>query len=432
MTNDIDRNLVETAMHRDLAERMVLSTALIDTPTLLAHLTALEPRDICNGVLRQLFELVGAMQRNKQPVTTQSILLAASRAGLINALGGPHGFNQLIETAPNVAHATFYRNEVRRLAKASRAFQAAMDSATRLSHKGCDADGELQFLRSLHTEESSTSDTLIDCDRALQRLASVNSSSRCQIKFGIPSLDAFVTGGLDCKWLVLVGARFGKGKSALGCQLFSNAVHDGKSAVMFSIEMTCDEVMQRVCTNEVGIPATAWRKKQRPADVNPSIDALRRQMNGRRWWVDDRASQTVESIRSKCELLKLRDGLDLVVIDNLQLIRSKLDSRQPRDIHYSTISKELKIMAKDLDCVVVLLCQLDTEAAKQRPTSANWASAKSIEGDADVALMIHESEDRFEIIGTKIRNGKAGFIPINFDGLYQRFESVNEYARDFL
>lgn len=88
-------------------------------------------------------------------------------------------------------------------------------------------------------------------------------------------------------------------------------------------------------------------------------------------------------------------------------------------------------MAKDLDCVVVLLCQLDTEAAKQRPTSANWASAKSIEGDANVALMIHESDKQFEIIGTKIRDGVPGFIQIKFDGLYQRFEDANEYAKDF-
>ena len=431
MISYIDQNLQETAMHRDIAERMVLSTGIMDPSTLLEHLVALEPKDIHNDALRQLFAIAGAMQKNKEPITTQSVLVAASRAGLIAALGGLHGFNELISTAPNVAHANYYRNEVKRLAKANRTFQATIDCAIRLSHKDCDVDGELKFLRSLHADESSSGETLMACDQALERLAMVTTASRCQVKFGIPCLDSFVTGGLDCKWLVLLGARFGKGKSALGCQLFSNAVQDNRSAVMFSLEMTREEVLQRVCSNEMGIPMTAWRKKNRPSEVNQSIADFRKRMKGRNWWIDDCAIQTVDSIRSKCELLKLRDGLDLVIVDNLQLVLSKLESRQPRDIHYNTISKLLKVMAKELDCVVVLLCQLDTEAAKQRPTSANWASAKSIEGDADVALMIHEADEQFEIIGTKIRNGVAGFIPIMFDGLYQRFESASEYVGDF-
>ena len=434
MIAEINRNLQETAIHRDMAERMVLSTAILDCPTLLEHLSALEPRDIANDVLRRLFEIVGAMQRNHEPVTSQSVLLAASKAGLLAALGGADEFNRLLNAAPNVAHATYYRNEVRRLATADRAYQSAIDSAIRLSHKDCDVEGELQYLRSLHADESSVEDSLIDCDRALEGLSKKTSAARCQVKFGVPCLDSFVTGGLDSKWLVLIGARFGKGKSALGCQLFSNAVQESYSSVFFSLEMTREEVLQRVCSNELGIPMTAWRKQERPASVNRAIAEFRQRMRGRKWWIDDRAIQTIDSIRSKCELVKLRDGLDLVIIDNLQLVRSKLDARQPRDIHYSTISKQLKIMAKELDCVVVLLCQLDTEAAKQRPTSANWASAKAIEGDSDVAVMIHEADGQYEIIATKVRNGQGGkFLPIKFDGLYQRFESaqVNEFAGDF-
>ncbi len=427
MIADIDRNLPETAMHRAIAERMVLSTAILDTPTLLEHLSGLEPKDIANVALRRLFEVVGAMQQNGEPVTSQAVLLAASRAGIIQLMGGPEEFAKLVDEAPNVAHATYYRNEVRRLAKADRAFQAALDCAVRLSHKDVNVEAELQYLRTLHDQESSTEESLVSCDTALGSLASTSSAARCQIKFGVPCLDSLVTGALDSKWLVLIGARFGKGKSALACQLFSNAVAEGFSSCFFSLEMSKEEVLQRVCSNELGIPMTAWRKKERSESVKRSIDEFRQRMRGRRWWIDDRARQSVDSIKSKCELLKLRDGLDLLIIDNLQLIQSKLDPRQPRDVHYSTISKQLKVIAKELDCVVVLLCQLDTEAAKQRPTSANWASAKAIEGDADVALMIHAEQKSYEIIGTKIRNGEGGkLVPIRFDGLYQRFESAQE------
>ena len=184
---------------------------------------------------------------------------------------------------------------------------------------------------------------------------------------------------------------------------------------------------------------TAWRKDQRPKDLNRLIADFRQRTKGRKWWIDDQASQTIDSIRFACESLKFKEGLDLIIIDNLQLIRSELDARQPRDVHYTAMSKALKVMAKKLDCVIVLLCQLDTEAATKRPTSANWASAKAIEGDANVALMIHSfveregDEPQFEIIGTKIRDGKPGFIPIRFDGLHQRFESepVGEFAGDF-
>jgi replicative DNA helicase len=434
MIADIDRNLQETAIHRELAERMVLSTALLDSSTLLEHLSGLEPRDIRNVALRRLFELVAAMQKNHEPITTQSVTVAASKNGLVATLGGYDQFRKILNEAPNIAHATYYRNEVRRLAKADRAYQSVIDAAIRISHKNCDIEKELQFLRSLHADEPSVEETLVPCDQALESLLESRASARCRISFGIPCLDAFVTGGLDPKWLVLVGARFGKGKSALAAQLFANSVQEDHGAVFFSLEMTRQEVLQRVCSNELGVPMTAWRKQERSNQVNEAIAEFRQRMRHRKWWIDDKPSQTIDSIRSKCELLKLRDGLDLIIIDNLQLIQSKLDSRQPRDVHFTTISKKLKIMAKELDAVVVLLCQLDTEAAKQRPTSANWAGGKAIEGDADVAIMIHEDKEKYEIISTKIRNGQGGgFLPIKFDGLYQRFESaqVSEYQNDF-
>ncbi|XZE46932.1 replicative DNA helicase [Pirellulaceae bacterium SH467] len=415
---------------------MVLSTALLDPQVLLEHLTGLESRDIANVALRQLFELVSKMQRNKEPITLHSVLLACSRSGLIQDLGGPVGFNELLDSAPSIAHATYYRKELQRLAETERTFQSVYDSVIRLSHKDCDIDRELQYLRKIHDGHASTEDSLAHCNDVLQQLTEKATSSRCKVTFGIPSLDGLVTGGLDCKWLVLIGGRFGKGKSTLACQLFSHAVQEGRCVAMFSLEMTRHEVLERVCSNEIGIPMTAWRKQNRPPEVSIAIEKMRRQSSNCKWWIDDRASQTIDSIRSKCELLKLRDGLDLVIIDNLQLIQSRLDARQPRDLHYTTISRSLKVMAKELDCVVVLLCQLDTEAAKQRPTSANWASAKAIEADADVALMIHESNEQYEIIGTKIRNGIGGrFVPVKFDGLYQRFESAglqNEFSSDFL
>jgi replicative DNA helicase len=432
-STDLYANLNSQAEYRIQAERMVLSTCFLDSATLIEHLSKLDSRDIYDDALRKLFELVQAMQRNGEPVTTQSVLLACSRAGLIDALGGPSGFHQLVEAAPNIAHAKYFRSEVQRLAKANRAYQAAYNSAIRLSHKDCDVEAELQLLHSLKASEPTLEESLVHCDLAIDSLLQNQPSSRCKITFGIPTLDSFVGGNLDCKWLVLIGARFGKGKSALACQLFSNAVQERCSSLLFSLEMTRAEILQRVVTNEMGIPMTSWRTSNRTEEELRAIQEFQRRTRACDWWVDDSPDQTVDSIRNKCELTKLRDGLDLVIIDNLQLIRSKLDSRQPRDVHFTTISKALKVMAKELDCCVALLCQLDAEAAKQRPTSANWASAKAIEGDADVAFMIHEADEKFEIVCTKNRHGQNGYLPIKFDGLYQRFESVfpNEYAKDF-
>lgn len=246
------------------------------------------------------------------------------------------------------------------------------------------------------------------------------------IETDCPNLNRKLGGGFRTGKLILGGGRFGKGKTAFGCQSVASAIRQGFKALTISMEMSSAEMYQRIVSAECGIPMSAWKRALNQSETQ-LIREYRDTTKNAVWRIDDRPTQSVRTIHNVAKLMKLREGLDFILIDNLQLLQFEGDPKTQDALQLTQISKRLKLMSRDLDVAIMLLCQLDTDAGKPGaiPNSTSWARSKAIEGDADIALMLHQvSEEKpseYLLICTKFRDSPKFTIPLRFEGLYQRF-----------
>ncbi len=448
----LEFDLIEQNNYRAECEKMVLSMCLIAPEFVPQVMSIVQERAVRDPALRKLFKLINLMSLNRDPITIHSVLLICDRNGLIEDLGGNAGYAKLAEHSPNAAHYQFYANELVRLDACDRIMDAAIKAAHALSRKDCDPNAELAIFKTgtsgLEIGKSAT--PMGEVLTSILESNNLDDVGEC-FETGFLSLDRSI-GGLYKSTLILLGGRFGKGKSCLSAQLVSSCVNQSKSSLIFSLEMREKEFGKRILSMEGGISMNAWLRKRNDAEQQRIADVIDGQKT-HTWSIDDNTRQTVNTIRAKCELQKARGGLDLVVIDNLQLL-SPIDRKPPKDQQYKSMTEELKRIARDLDVAILLLCQLDTDAGEKRPTSTSWATCKSIEGDADVAMIIHEmtqddlkkeaeqqrkGKDHsvdpvdpkkvpkldYQLILTKVRSqGKAGTLRFSFDGEFQRFEDV--------
>lgn len=421
----LSKNLLDQSAHRNRCEKELLAIVLIAPTKLTLVGSIVSAYDFYDSALRDLFRLTSAMSLNGDTVSAFSVSIAAQRSGLMDRLGGAAEYAKLCNEAQNVEHAEFIARELSRLAMSSRLYQAAIDLAEQASRKSANPSECLSAFKT-KSESAAMSDSKPATPIGMIIKNILHHSEQeldgRRISTGFSNLDGLV-GGMFTKNLTLLGGRFGKGKSCLAAQLVSNAVFDSKSALIFSLEMSEREFTQRILSSECGVSMNAWLRK-RNTDEQKRIFEMMEKQQSCQWWIDDRSHQTVNSIRSKCQLAKLKHGLDLVVIDNLQIL-SPTERGLPKDQQKKADTEELKRIAKDLDVCVVLLAQLDSEAGKARPNETSWATCKSIAGDADLAMMLHEwneEDHEYELIVTKVRGtGERGTLYYSFDGEFQTF-----------
>ncbi|MDP8976306.1 MAG: replicative DNA helicase [Actinomycetota bacterium] len=256
---------------------------------------------------------------------------------------------------------------------------------------------------------------------------------------GIPSgyteLDEMLA-GLQPSNLIIVGARPSMGKTALALGIAAHAAMDAQVPVLlFSLEMSHLEITQRLLCSEARVDAQRMRTgKLHESDWSKVAHAMGR-LGEAPVFIDDNPNITVMDIRAKARRQKAREGLGLVIVDYLQLMssRARVENRQ---LEVSEISRNLKILARELEVPVIALSQLSRNLetrADKRPVLADLRESGSIEQDADVVMFIYrdevynpESADRgtAELLVAKHRNGPTGKTELAFLGQYTRFANM--------
>ncbi|MBQ3184693.1 MAG: DnaB-like helicase C-terminal domain-containing protein, partial [Firmicutes bacterium] len=235
-----------------------------------------------------------------------------------------------------------------------------------------------------------------------------------------------------------LAARPAMGKTAFALSLALNAAIKGKASVMvFSLEMSKEQLGQRLLSMEskVGMQALKTGKLERRDwdDINIALDILSKA----RIHIDDTAGINIMEMKSKCRRLKAEEGLDLVVIDYLQLMNpeGKSDSRTQE---ISVISRNLKLLARELDCPVLVLSQLSRapeQRTDHRPMLSDLRESGSIEQDADIVIFLYRDEyynedteavGECEVIVAKQRSGPTGTVKVAWlDKLTKFVDSAN-------
>jgi len=250
---------------------------------------------------------------------------------------------------------------------------------------------------------------------------------------GYSKLDQ-MTGGLQPGDLFILAARPSMGKTALALNVARNAAVDGgKKVAVFSLEMTTRSLVMRMLSSEAQVDFSTFRSGLISSEVHGRLMVSAGSLAEAGIWIDDTGAATVLEIRSKSRRLRAEQGLDLVVVDYLQLAHGDGGSAS-REQEISEISRGLKGLAKELDIPVLALSQLNRgpESRKEdkRPMLADLRESGAIEQDADIIGFIYrdvvynketEFENMAELIIAKQRNGPTGTVQLEFEGRYAQF-----------
>ncbi len=248
---------------------------------------------------------------------------------------------------------------------------------------------------------------------------------------GFKNIDA-LTGGFREGHLVVIAARPGIGKTALACNIAANMCRAGKSVVYYSIEMSAQEITERVNLSEAMISKYAAKRQEDGAF--DAIMAAQSKISGWKMVIDDRGSISAGNIVASAYKVKQSVGkIDCMFVDYLQLIRRPNRKNGTLSQEVGEISRALKILSKEIKCPVVALSQLNRQSVNRRPTIADLRDSGAIEQDADLILLLHRDDENEKnrettLIVGKNRHGQTGDLSLVWHPEYTRF--TEEAFRD--
>lgn len=349
---------------------------------------------------------------------------------------------EITRNTPSAANAASYATTVRERSL-DRAMIALSDRINEIAHsdqptvdKVAAVQAEAQAIdsQSATSEVVMAEDILDDYIEVLQARAD-RGEGIDGLSTGIPDLDAKLQ-GLKPEQLIIIAGRPAMGKTTLAMNIASHAaIRESKSVMVFSLEMNKTGLMDRFMASEGRIPLQLIKNGTAPQRHGAELMSAAGKLKHSKLSISDRGSMTINRIRSSARRHKRRHGLDLIVIDYLQLLES--DSRTfSREQEVSYMTRCAKLMARELGIPVILLSQLSRkceERPNKRPLCSDLRESGAIEQDADIILFVyrdevyHEHSDAkgiAEIIIGKGRDIETGTVRTAFLGQYSRFEQL--------
>ena len=432
------------------AEKAVLSALLIDNVAIHTVLEVVSPEDFYHPSHQQIYKTMLGLQEDNEPVDLHTLSDALNSSKRLDRVGGLVYLSEIADyeaTAANVAHhARIVRDKAikRRLIRvATEVVESAFDEDERSDQLLDAAESRIFELGQSEAHSTFTSldaglnDAMDHVDLLMKR-----SGELTGVPTGYRDLDAD-TGGLQPGELVVIAARPSMGKTALALNMARNAALDhGKKVAIFSLEMTKRSLILRLLSSEAKVNFTNFRKGYGSAEAFTKLQSAANALSEAQIWMDDSGTITILEITAKCRRLASEHGLDLVMVDYLQLAHGNTPT-QRKDLEIAEISHGLKSLAKHLDIPVIALSQLNRgpeqrDPDKRRPNMGDLRESGAIEQDADVIAFIYrdevynpteENHGLAELIIAKQRNGPTGTIRLQFDGQFARFSDLSDERR---
>ena len=436
-----------TLPHNLEAEKCVLGAVLINNHAFNQATEVIDSGDFFRDAHRRIFDRMISLSERSLPIDLVTLKDELFRAGDLDDVGGPAYISSLMDGVPRSANVEHYARIVKERSTLRKLIQSANDVLGRAYDAEEDADllldeAERSIFQIAENRMRSGFVKVGDLVDAGYQLIEKLQSQRGLVT-GVPSgfveLDE-MTSGFQNSDLVIVAARPAMGKTSFVLNMALNAaVEANKSVGIFSLEMSKEQLFMRMLTSEARVDAHRFRGGfLGEQDYARLVDAFAR-LHDAKVFIDDTASIGILEMRAKCRRLKMEHGLDMIVVDYLQLMqgRGRFESRQQE---LASISRALKIMAKELEIPILALSQLSraTETrADHRPQLSDLRESGALEQDADVVMFIFrdemylvdgernpDTEGIAEIIIGKQRNGPTGTAKLAFLKQYTRFENL--------
>lgn len=429
--------------HNLEAEEAVLGAILFSREAIADVLEILQPQDFYRPAHQRIFEAVVELYAQGEPADVVTVAESLRRKGVLDDVGGLPYVHTLVSAVPSPSNAAHYA----RIVKETAVLRRLGEAGARISQLAYSPPGDLEetldraeqllygvlekrTMEDFHPLRALLTENL----EAIERL-SARKSRVTGISTGFPELDS-LTSGLQPSNLIIVAARPGAGKTSFVLNLARHVgVEEGIPVAVFSLEMSRHEVVQRLICSEARVDSHRLRTGRLNEEDWPRISHAAGRLAEAPIFVDDTPNISVMEIRAKARRLKHKEGLGLVVVDYLQLMRShgRVENRQQE---VAEISRALKILARELDIPVVAASQLSRNVeyrAEKKPVLADLRDSGSIEQDADLVIFIYREAmynpdipdpGRTEIIVAKHRNGPTGTVELAFLQPYTQFASL--------
>lgn len=422
------------------AEQSVLGAMLMSKDAISDAVEVIRGVDFYRPAHEYIFEAIVSLYGRGEPADPVTVAAELSKRGEIGRIGGPVYLHDLLAATSIAANATYYAEIVREKSILRRLVNASARIA-QLGYAGVgdvdDIVDEAQQTLYEVTENKANEDYQPLSTLIQPTLDEMEALSRNDAVSGVPTgfsrLDA-MTNGFHGGQMIIIAARPGVGKSTLALDFCrSAAIRHDLATAFFSLEMSRTEIVMKLVSAEAAVPLKAVRSGQLSEHEWDKVTAKMAEMNDKPFFIDDSPNLTMMEIRSKARRLKQRHDLRLVVIDYLQLMSSgkRVESRQ---LEVSEFSRQIKLLAKELEVPVIALSQLNRGPEQRKdgvPQVSDLRESGSLEQDADMVLLLHREEmynredpslkGMADIYIAKHRNGETGKIESIFQGHYSRF-----------
>lgn len=421
------------------AEEAVIGSMLIEQNAVISALEILKPEDFYKENHRIIFRQIAEMADKLEAVDLVTLAENLKNAGYLEKIGGAAELARLANFVPTAANVEYYarivaeKSVLRRLIAASTEIAAsAYDSQYEVDEILDKAEETIFQISQGRTTQGYVhlKDVLVETMEKLEYLAS-HKGNVVGLSSGFSDLDS-ITSGFQPSDLIILAARPSVGKTSLGLNIARNiAIREDCSVAVFSLEMSREQVAQRLLCSESAINSQKLRNGFLSDDEWRRLSIGLGRLGEAKIFIDDTPGISVMELRAKARRIKAEHGLGLVVVDYLQLMRTRKQENRQQEI--SEISRSLKGLARELDVPIIAMSQLSRAVEQRqdrRPVLSDLRESGAIEQDADVVMFLYtepelEQNNLIELIVAKQRNGPTGNLKLFFSREICRFGDLD-------
>jgi replicative DNA helicase len=424
-----------------IAEQSVLGGMLLSKDAISEVVEILRERDFYRPAHELIYDAIIDLYSRGEPADPVTVSAELTKRGDLTRAGGAPYLHTLISSVPTAANASYYAKIIRERAIMRRLVEAG----TKIVQLGYTVEGEVDDAvnaaqAEVHavTERRAAEDYIQLSEllpAAFDEIEKISSGVMGEgVKSGFKDLDA-LTHGFHPGNMIVLAARPAVGKSTLGLDIARYAsIHKGDTSVIFSLEMSRSEITMRMLSAEARVPLNNIRAGSLTDEEWARMARRMGEISEAPMFIDDSPPLSLMEIRAKARRLKQRHNLKLIVIDYLQLMTSgkRVENRQQE---VSEFSRQLKLLAKELNVPVIAISQLNRspeQRSDKKPMLSDLRESGSIEQDADLVILLHRDDlydqqnrsGEADLIVAKHRNGPTRTITVSAQLHFARFTDM--------
>ena len=447
-SNDVETTALKIPPHSVEAEQAVLGGVFLDKEAWDKVAERVREEDFYRRDHRIIFRAISQLSNEGQPYDIVTVAEWLENHQLLDESGGMRNLAALAENTPSASNISAYADIVRKRSILRQLISATSDiNDTVFNPQGQSSEQILEFAEQTVFEiaeqetrgRKSYQNISAYTDVVMERIQTLAESDSpiTGIRTGYHDLDS-LTAGFQRADLIIIAGRPGMGKTALAVNIAETAaIKDKHSVAIFSMEMQAEQLTMRMMSSLANIDQHKVKTGKLVDDDWIRFTSTVGILQETKMFIDDTPALTPAEIRARCRRISREHGLDLVVVDYLQLMQVA-GTVENRATEISEISRSLKAMAKELNIPVVALSQLNRSVVSRqdkRPLMSDLRESGAIEQDADVIIFIYRDEEydketpdkgMAEIIISKQRNGPIGKVKLAWRGQYTRFDNFVE------